>query len=378
VISVRFLQRDRLPALFDRLREHGYRCIGPLVRDGAIVYDDLPDATALPVAIGVDQAPGRYRLKQEDHGRCFAWANGPQALKPMLFASRETLWRVARGNDGGLGFEPVLQPPERRAVIGVRACDLAALALQDAHFMQRIVDRGYQGRRRNLFLIGIDCAHPADTCFCVSTGDGPAVTAGADLALTELDTGFLVRSGSDAGAALCDELPLRAATDEERRLADVEIDHARRSQRRRLPGRNLRDALFANLDHPRWAEVAGRCLSCGNCVAVCPTCFCSTEREEAALDGTGAEHLRIWDTCFSAEHSYLHGRLLRPDTKHRYRQWLTHKLGGWHDQFGRSGCVGCGRCIAWCPTGIDITAEATAICADETNLVPEALPEDNP
>ena len=373
-----FLQRDRLQTLLDRLRERGYRCIGPQARDGAIVYDDLKDASALPVGIGSKQAPGRYRLEHNGHGRCFAWSNGPQALKPLLFAPRETLWRVARGTDGGLRFEPESHRPERRAVIGVRACDLAALVLQDAHFTERVADPGYRSRRRDLLLVGIDCGHPAETCFCVSTGDGPAVTAGADLVLTELDAGFVVRSGSDAGAALCDELPPRAATDDELHLADAEIDRARRSQHRRLPGRDLRDPLFARLDHPRWAEVAERCLSCGNCVAVCPTCFCSTEREEAALDGGGAEHLRIWDTCFSAEHSYLHGRLLRPDTERRYRQWLTHKLGGWHDQYGRSGCVGCGRCIAWCPTGIDITAEAAAICADDTGAVPGISPGDGP
>jgi ferredoxin len=364
------LHRERLQELLNRLKDLGYRCIGPRVRDGAIVYDDLHDAGDLPVGIGVSQTPGRYRLDRNAHGRCFAWANGPQALKPLLFAPRETLWQVARGHDGRLRFEPPPRQPERRAVIGLRACDLAALALQDAHFADRTADPGYQSRRADLLLIGIDCGHPADTCFCVSTGDGPAVTGGADLALTELDAGFLVRIGSDAGAALCETLPLRHASEQEQRLADAEIEHAHRSQRRRLPGRNLRDALFANLDHPRWADVAERCLSCGNCVAVCPTCFCATEREQAALDGSSSEHLRLWDTCFSAEHSYLHGRLLRPDTRSRYRQWLTHKLGGWHDQYGRSGCVGCGRCIAWCPTGIDITAEAAAICADDADRRP--------
>jgi ferredoxin len=363
VTATRFLPREHLQTLFDRIGDLGYRCIGPQVRDGAIVYDDLSDAAALPVGIGAHQAPGRYRLEHYAHARCFAWANGPQALKPLLFAPQETLWRVTRDAAGRLAFAAEQPPSQRRAVIGLRACDLAALALQDAHFGGERADPGYCSRRRDLLLVGVDCGHPADTCFCASTGDGPTVSDGADLALTELDAGFLVRAGSTAGRALCDALPLRAPSETELHLGAAESEHARQSQRRSLPGRNLRDALFANLDHPQWDDVAARCLACGNCVAVCPTCFCSTEREQPAIDGSEAARVRLWDSCFSAEHSYVHGRLLRPDTRTRYRQWLTHKLGGWHDQYGRSGCVGCGRCIAWCPTGIDITREARAVCA---------------
>jgi ferredoxin len=364
VTSASFLPRDRLQALFDRLREQGYRCVGPRVRDGTVVYDDLTDASNLPVGIGARQAPGSYRLTHEGHSRCFAWANGPQALKPLLFAPRESLWRAVRHDDGRMRFEPTARQSRQLAVVGVRACDLAALTLQDAHFAADIADAGYASRRGGLLLIGVDCTHPADTCFCASTGDGPGIGSGADIALSELESGFLVRPNSAAGALLCHALPLRDASDDELHTAAAELESARSKQHRRLPGRNLRDALFANLDHLRWNDVAGRCLSCGNCVAVCPTCFCSTEREEAAFDGSESTRVRLWDSCFSAEHSYLHGRLLRPDTRTRYRQWLTHKLGGWHDQYGRSGCVGCGRCITWCPVGIDISAEAAAICGE--------------
>jgi ferredoxin len=138
-------------------------------------------------------------------------------------------------------------------------------------------------------------------------------------------------------------------------------------QQRRLPEGSLRDRLVASAQHPRWAQVAERCLSCGNCTSVCPTCFCFSEQAQPALDGRESLQVRQWDSCFTQGHSYIHGFTVRPDTASRYRQWMVHKLGTWHDQYGRSGCVGCGRCTTWCPAGIDFTAEACAICGTAGN-----------
>ncbi len=353
--------------LFDALCAGGYRCVGPQARDGAVVFDTLSGVEDLPLGVTDEQAPGRYRLKPGDGQRHFAWANGPQALKPLLFAPHEPLWRVERNADGRLAFAACTPAPEKIAVIGVRGCDLAAMALQDQHFLKGPYDDPYyRARRNNLFLIAVHCSHPADTCFCVSTGDGPAAEGGFDLVLSELDDGFIVASGTPAGAEFMSRLDLAPVRDAQREAAEREIQAAAQRQQRRLPGRDLKQSLFANLEHPRWDEVAGRCLSCGNCTSVCPTCFCHGEVEMPALDGAVSEHARQWDSCFTQGHSYIHGKVLRAETRLRYRQWLTHKLGSWHDQYGRSGCVGCGRCISWCPVGIDVTEEATAICGSGT------------
>ncbi len=360
-----FLPRAGLQALLDALHQSGYRCIGPQVRDEAIVYDTLGKATDLPQGVRDRQAPGRYRLEKMTRPRNFSWANGPQALKPLLFAPHEPMWRATRDAQGKLCFSEILPAPEMLAVIGARACDLAALRLQDRHFLEgAFADPCYAARRKNLFLVAVHCTHPAETCFCASTGDGPRAKQDFDIALSELDDGFLVEAGSDAGRAVAARLPLAAATPSQKQSADNEVGEAARWQTRRLPSRNLRAALFASLEHPRWEEVAGRCLSCGNCTSVCPTCFCHSEADTAALDGSDSLHARQWDSCFTQGHSYIHGMTIRADTRARYRQWLTHKLGSWHDQYGRSGCVGCGRCIAWCPAGIDVTEEARQICGD--------------
>ena len=357
-----FLPREALQSLLEALHTRGFRTIGPVIKDGAIQYLDLADTGQLPGGWTDDQEPGHYRLTQVESPRCFAWANGPQALKPYLFRSHEVLWHVRRDANGRLGFTEKHSDDRPLAVIGARACDLAALALQDRHFLDQIRDPYYAARRKDLFVVAVHCAYPADTCFCASTGDGPRATHGFDLAVSELDDGYLLEVATEAGADVAQMLPLQPADEPQLGQANAEIQDAARRQFRGLPSSDLRATLFARLEHPRWGQVAEHCLSCGNCTSVCPTCFCHAERDAPELGGAFSLHLREWDSCFTEGHSYLHGFVVRPQTRHRYRQWLTHKLGSWHDQFGRSGCVGCGRCIAWCPVGIDITHEVNVIC----------------
>ena len=361
-----YLPLTQLTSLAARLMARGYQCLGPAVENGAIVMRELDAPDDLPRGLLAEQAPGRYRLTLAPHNRYFAWANGPQAIKPQTFAPQESLWRVERDAAGRLHFAAVLPAAPAQAIIGVRACDLAALSLQDAHFLRTgRRDPHYAQRREQLFLVAVQCAEPAATCFCASAGDGPTPTVGYDIALAELVDGFVAVAGSARGDAVLKELNLSPATPQQIDAARQQGQAAAAAQTRSLPAHNLRDVLMSRLEHPRWDEVAMRCLACGNCTAVCPTCFCHAEVDEPALNGQSSEHARVWDSCFGETHGHLHGFNVRPDIRSRYRQWLTHKLATWHDQFGRSGCVGCGRCIAWCPVGIDLTEEVAALTAGE-------------
>lgn len=356
-----FLSRAAFSVLLATLQRDGYTCIGPQIRHGAIVFDTLETLSQLPTGWQDKQQPAHYRLHPTDSPYWFDWANGASAIKPYTFAPQENLWRVQRDANGRLRFQPTLPKPRKTALIGVRACDLAALALQDQHFLQGAhTDPYYQLRRESLLLIGVNCTHAAATCFCVSTGDGPAIHSGYDLLLSEIDSGFVLESGSAQGKAIAAQLPLTDATDTQQHTAQQRMQLATQQQRS-LPEK---PPLFAHLTHPHWQVVGARCIACGNCTSVCPTCFCHQEVEKPTLDGQGSQHERLWDSCFNNGHSYIHGWQVRSNHAEYYRQWLTHKLSGWHEQFGRSGCTGCGRCISWCPAGIDLTEEVPAICGD--------------
>ena len=226
----------------------------------------------------------------------------------------------------------------------------------------QFIDPYYQARRKSLFLVAVNCTRALETCFCSSMGTGPKAQVGYDLALTESDDDFLVESGSLEGREIFQALPLSVApksrilNDEERMAACAA------SQTRKIETQPLPQALYDAHNHPRWDEVATRCLACTNCTMVCPTCFCHTAEEKPDLTLQHSQHDRVWDSCFTQDHGYIHGKNFRPTIKDRYRMWLTHKLASWIDQFGVPGCVGCGRCITWCPVGIDITQEVEALC----------------
>jgi ferredoxin len=359
---------EALDDLIGALRHRGFRVLGPTVRDGAIVYDELEGAHELPVGWTDRQEAGTYRLERREDEARFGYAVGPHSWKQFLFPARLRLWR-ARANSGVplVEEEPTDETP--LAFIGVRACELNAIAIQDRVFTGgKFVDHDYAARRRGIFVVAVNCGEPGGTCFCVSMDTGPRVEQGYDLALTELLDGehrFLVEAGSSAGAEVLAVLPSRAAEPADLAAATAVVDSTAARMGRTMDSADLRDLLASKLEHARWDDVAERCLTCGNCTLVCPTCFCSSVEDTTDLAGTETARTRVWDTCFSLDYSYIHGGSVRTSARSRYRQWLTHKLGTWHDQFGTSGCVGCGRCITWCPVGIDITAEVAALRGEE-------------
>jgi sulfhydrogenase subunit beta (sulfur reductase) len=361
------IERDVLQQIIDSLANRGYRVVGPTVRDGAITYDTVAVLDDLPVGWTDRQDAGRYRIERRTDAALFGYAVGPQSWKRFLHLPVERLWQAHREGDGFTVVENE-EPTTPLAFIGVRACELRAIAIHDRVFLSgSFRDKAYTVRRDHAFIVAVNCSQAGGTCFCVSMDAGPKVEAGFDLALTEvIEEGshrFVMEVGSAAGVDLVTDLPHRPATEEEITAAERVVDRTRGQMGRQLDTDGLKELLQANPNHPRWDEVAGRCLTCGNCTNVCPTCFCTTVDDTTDLSGATAERVRRWDSCFTLDFSYIHGGSVRNSARSRYRQWMTHKLAHWIDQFGSSGCVGCGRCITWCPVGIDITEEAAAIRA---------------
>jgi sulfhydrogenase subunit beta (sulfur reductase) len=357
---------EQLDALLQAIGAGGYRLVGPTVRDGAIVYADVSGIADLPAGWTEVQEAGTYRLQRRADGALFGYALGPHAWKQLFFVPRLRLWQAEREAQAFTVNEE-RPAPQRLALIGARSCELHAIAIQDRVFLQgSCVDPDYAARRADTFVVAVNCAQAGGTCFCVSMQTGPRVTHGYDLVLTELIEGghrFVVEIGSDRGAALLSGISTPLATSADRAAAEEVVARTARSMGRSLDTTGIKELLYGNLEHPRWDEVAARCLSCANCTLVCPTCFCSTVEDVTDLTGDHAERWRRWDSCFNLDFSYIHGGNGRTSTKARYRQWLTHKVASWIDQFGTSGCVGCGRCITWCPVGIDLTEEVGAIRA---------------
>jgi sulfhydrogenase subunit beta (sulfur reductase) len=366
------LTRERLGELFDVLVGRGYRVVGPRLTDGAIGYAELRAVDELPAGFTDEQAAGRYRAVPRGDQKLFGYAAGVRSFRDFFQAPREMLVSLRRGPSGPdltpPSAPPIAVPADRRplALFGARGCDLRALGILDRVLAEGAhPDARYVTRRHGTLVIAVHCTEPSGTCFCVSMGSGPRVEGGFDLALTELldERGhrFVVHVGSELGAEIAAELTLADASEADRASDMAVVEDARGRMGRSFEEQGVREALLENLEHPAWDRVAERCLACTNCTLVCPTCFCSTGEDVIDVDGEGAERSVRHDSCFSLEYSHVHGGPVRASVKARYRQWLTHKFATWYDQFGSSGCVGCGRCITACPVGIDVTEEIAAI-----------------
>jgi sulfhydrogenase subunit beta (sulfur reductase) len=351
------------------LKRRGYSVRAPVLDQGSLQIREITSAAELPRGVVDEQSAGVHRLRVEGD-RLFDYTVPADSWKRLFFPPRLSLWRAAVMDGHAQIEQETAIDRAPLALLGVRGCDLAAILVQDRVFMEGAhPDPDYGARRQRAFIVAVNCARATSTCFCTSMGSGPRAKEGYDLALTELvggDHRFLVEAATPAGGEVLGELDAEPATPAHRAAAGAVTAATAASITRTMPadiGQTLRGAAAS----PRWQSIAERCLSCGNCTMVCPTCFCWAVENTTDLAGTATSERR-WDSCFTSGHSYIHGGSVRSSTAPRYRQWLTHKLSTWHDQFGTSGCTGCGRCTVWCPVAIDITQEAHAFTRDAVEM----------
>jgi len=362
-VRPRMATANDLNRVIELLRSRGCRVVGPIVRNGAITLGDLSCVSDLPSGWRDEQEPGTYRIRRERDHELFSFAVGPHAAKTYLHPANWTMFRMKGEVDVVEAADPTQVQP---LALLLRPCDVAAMAVQDKVLLgSSFSDPVYRAFRDSVFVIAVNCGMPSANCFCSSMGTGPRCESGFDLAITELsernERHLMIEVGSERGSDLLETLDLPEASEDDVASATTLMTEAVAAMEKELDVDGLAGILMANSESPHWDAVAERCLTCLNCTMVCPTCFCTTFEDGLDLSGTVAERTRLWDSCFSLSFSYIHGGSIRKSAASRYRQWMTHKLASWIDQFGTRGCVGCGRCITWCPSGIDITVEATAI-----------------
>lgn len=355
------LEHASLKEVLDILKSRGYTIVGPKVRASAMVLDTLESLDELPLGWQDRQAPGDYTVSKLTGVGFFQHSCGPHSWKRYLYPPHMQLFKMVL-DDRGIRPEHTQRPTVAYAFLGMRACDLKALSILDRVLAEQTwPDPYYQAIRNSLFIIAVNCLKAGGTCFCAAMGAGPRADTGYDIVLSEICEpdrhGLIAEPGSRRGAELLSVVNCHPASPSEvayiRRLSD----ETAATMRGMINLSNAASLFGAHFEHPHWLMLEQRCLACGNCTLVCPTCFCHAVSEAESLDGHEAERLRIWDSCFSRTFSYIHGGSIRRAVASRYRQWLCHKLSTWQEQFGIPGCVGCGRCRTWCPAGIDLIEE---------------------
>ncbi|MEM4648768.1 MAG: 4Fe-4S dicluster domain-containing protein [Nitrososphaerota archaeon] len=334
-----------LRALFKAVTSRGYRVIGPKLVDSAIRLEILTRFDEIPYGYGDEQAPGYYRVASNG-GR---FRNGPDSPKRFLYPPELLLFVIKPD----LSVEYPSLEFVKTAFFGIKPCDLAAISIMDG-VQGELGDEYYRKVRKYLLLIVENCVEPGGTCFCATMGTGPFAFKGFDIAYTRIGNGAVIfQPGSDLGVDVLSELNLRPAEDEQvDRFRELMLEASKRA-RAEFTLENLPETLEMGMDSEVYRKTAEKCFGCANCNMVCPTCFCFDVLDEPELDGS-AKRVRIWDGCHSYSYAQVAGGHFRKSLYARYRHWVLHKFVYWLRQFGTFGCVGCGRCITWCPAGIDV------------------------
>lgn len=364
------IKKDYLRLLFDRLRD-SYRIIGPRKENDVIILSEI-DFNDIPAGYRDIQGPGTYRLNPPESGgerTTFSFSVGPDSFKRFLRPPHMERLFTFKKSKRGISINPSIKEEKPLAFVGARACDIAALKKLDKVFLEGVSrDTSYSALRKDLLIIGVNCIYPGNNCFCHSMETGPELKDIFDIAITELDGYFILEAGTAMGEKIMDGLPSEKINNNDIEAKNSAAEHCIKMMKKSVRLSELPRVIYRNLEHPRWSDIAGRDLECGNCTQVCPTCFCNSSFDYMLLQGISKKatdisgvKVRTWDSCFSTNFARVHGGNFRPSRRARYRHWMSHKLAYSIEQHGSSDCVGCGRCITWCPAGINITEELKAI-----------------
>jgi ferredoxin len=285
--------------------------------------------------------------------------------KASFFPPAEKIFSFRKGEEG-YRIEPAALDEPKQLIFGIRPCDANALAILDNVFKDTYEDPYYLPRRKNTLLVGLGCARPYDSCFCTSLGSSPTDAKNVDLMLIDIGDEFLVEAVTEAGKGLIDRTAGLEETSEadETRAGEVKETSRRKVTRELDIGAIEKNLLsgFENEDY--WERVAAKCISCGVCTLLCPTCHCFDINDEAVRQQ--GVRLRSWDSCAFPVYTKMPMENPRVEKYRRVRQKVSHKYGFYPMNFGVIACTGCGRCIRLCPVNWDITQTLASLPAAQS------------
>lgn len=285
------------------------------------------------------------RLTGPEDGDLYLSANTRYPPKSLFLPQSEAMFRAEES-----GLEPVEAASGNRVVLGIRPCDARACQLLDGVFVgAEYTDPYWSEKRRQTALVALGCTDPCETCFCTSVGSGPFDGRGADVMLTDIGQGYVAVASSARGQALLEQL--KDASQDQVDASSTAQAKAHDAIKEPFELDGIVETLYGLFDGEFWYEVQQSCLGCGVCTFLCPTCHCFDIVDEAQR----RERVRNWDTCMFRVYSQeASGHNPRPTNVERTRQRIMHKYAYFIELFDEVGCTGCGRCVRYCPVGIDI------------------------
>ena len=282
--------------------------------------------------------------------------------KASFFPPMEEMFSFQKSGDGH-HIEPPVSDEHKQLIFGIRPCDAKALAILDMTFKDTYEDPYYLSKRRNNVLVGLGCTKPYDSCFCTSLDSSPTDQTNVDLMLTDIGDEFVIEQVSDKGKeliALTSELEEATEADEARAKEAKEAAYSKVT--RKLDTKDIDNKLLASFDdEDYWEKIAAKCISCGICTFLCPTCYCFDINDELVKE-QGAR-FRSWDSCGFSVYTKMPMENPRLEKWRRVRQKVCHKYEFYPMNFNVIACTGCGRCIRLCPVNWDITQTLESVPA---------------
>ncbi len=324
-MSFKIMPKDALLEWVDRLRGD-YRVVGPKPLHGQYVFDDISSAEELALDYPTTVLPP----------------------KKYLLPQRDVLFNF---ENGGMHIEAQIKA-EPTVIMGVHTCDMHAIQLLDKVHSTGYADQHYQARRKNTTLVSIECLTPCMAqSFCKSMGT-LSITEDYDVHLTDLGDCYGVDIGSEKGEALFEGFTSiwDPSDDDYKDVNKVMAEKwPRFSYRLDFDITELPDLLNLSYNSALWDELGERCLACGMCTKVCPTCYCFDVKDRVTLNLKSGERIRTWDSCQIDEFALVAGgHNFRSELASRQRHRFFRKGKYLTDAYGLVGCVGCGRCAAAC------------------------------